>query len=189
MHMLASIHPTHGKAVALVTQGVLFRGGVEGEIRENVIENNLLEAVIALPAGLLYGTSLQVAVLIFKYGKETTDVLFVDASEHYGKVNKQKLLHEEDIQRIVEVYEQFTKPVLAEEEQSQIIKEKFAYRATQEEIRNNDYNWNTLYYVDMADIEPSFDVAGTQQRIQTLEQELGQVQKEMEELMGRLTKE
>ena len=74
-----------GRVGVIVPHGVLFRGGTEGIIRQKLIEENLLEAVIGLPANLFYGTGIPAAILLFHKGKPTTDVLFIDASQDSTK--------------------------------------------------------------------------------------------------------
>ena len=78
---------------AVVPHGVLFRGSAEGRIRQTVIEKNLLDAVIGLPANLFYGTSIPACILVFKKNRATSDVLFIDAS---GKDAEGKLRYRKD---------------------------------------------------------------------------------------------
>ena len=79
LHMLHSLR-SNGRMAAVVPHGVLFRGSAEGRIRQTVIEKNLLDAVIGLPANLFYGTSIPACILVFKKNRATSDVLFIDAS-------------------------------------------------------------------------------------------------------------
>ena len=79
LHMIHSLR-SNGRMAAVVPHGVLFRGAAEGRIRQTVIEKNLLDAVIGLPANLFYGTSIPACILVFKKNRTTSDVLFIDAS-------------------------------------------------------------------------------------------------------------
>ena len=94
-HMIETPSRTSGRVGVIVPHGVLFRGGAEGLIRQKLIEENLLDAVIGLPANLFFGTGIPAAILIFNKGKKTTDVLFIDASREYQDDKKQNRLRAE----------------------------------------------------------------------------------------------
>ena len=96
-------------------------------------ENSLLkpvEAVIGLPQNLFYGTGIPAAILIFNKGRTTKDVLFIDASREYEAGKNQNKLSDKNINDIVETY---TKGET---------KDKYSYRATYQEIVDNEYNLN-----------------------------------------------
>ena len=81
LHMIESAKENSGKVGVIVPHGVLFRGSSEGKIRQKVIEENILDAVIGLPNNLFYGTGIPASILIFNKAREAkTDVLFIDAS-------------------------------------------------------------------------------------------------------------
>ena len=96
-HMIHTAFEKEGRVGVIAPQGVLFRGGSEGKIRQKLIEENLLEAVIGLPANLFYGTGIPTTILIFNKGKKTKDVLFIDASREYQDGKNQNFLRSEDI--------------------------------------------------------------------------------------------
>jgi len=146
---------------------VLFRGGAEGQIRKQLIEENLLDAVIGLPANLFYGTAIPTALLIFNRGKKTTDVLFIDASREYEAAKSQSKLRERDLVKIVEAYQNFATVA------------KYAQRATIEEIRGNDFNLNIPRYVDTFAEEERKDVKTLAEEIDKLETELAEVRNEI----------
>src|SRR4029079_16382045 len=106
-HMIETTYEDIGKVGVIVPHGVLFRGSSEGKIREQLIKENLLEAVIGLPANLFFGTGIPATILIFNRGKQTTDVLFIDASREYEQGKNQNNLREEDRNRIVQTYKDF----------------------------------------------------------------------------------
>jgi len=107
-HMIETTYEGTGKVGVVVPHGVLFRGASEGKIRQKTIEENLLEAVIGLPANLFFGTGIPAAILIFNRGKkENKNVLFIDASQHYESVKNQNRLRPQDIERIVDTYQIF----------------------------------------------------------------------------------
>ena len=106
-HMIYNL-AENGVMAVVMPHGVLFRGGAEGHIRKYLIaEKNYLDAVIGLPANIFYGTSIPTCILIFKKCKENPDdILFIDASQHFEKVKTQNYLRDEDVERIVETYQQ-----------------------------------------------------------------------------------
>ena len=104
LHMLATLKPKTGRMGVVVPHGVLFRGLSEGRIRKKLIEENLLDAVIGLPAKLFFGTSISVAVLVFKMAKNDDSVLLIDASREFKAGKYQNQLTDENIAKIVATY-------------------------------------------------------------------------------------
>jgi type I restriction enzyme M protein len=166
-HMVETTYEDGGKVGVIVPHGVLFRGAAEGKIRQSLIEENLLEAVIGLPANLFFGTGIPAAILLFKRGRTTKDVLFIDASREYAQDKNQNKLRRSDIEKIVETYKQYDSV------------DKYAYRATFEEITENDFNLNIPRYVDTFEEEEEIDIKVVQTEIETLETELVAVRAEM----------
>ena len=161
----------------VVPHGVLFRGGAEGAIRRQLVEENLLKAVIGLPANLFFGTGIPAAILVFDRAKAEhvdTDVLFIDASREFASIRTQNILTDEHIARIVETFEAFAEV------------EKYAHRATQEEIRGNDFNLNIPRYVDTFEEEEEIDIAQVQREIDQLEKELAEVRTKMNGHLAQL---
>jgi len=182
-HMIETTYEGRGKVGVVVPHGVLFRGSSEGKIRQKTIEENILEAVIGLPANLFFGTGIPAAILIFNKGKERDkNVLFIDASQDFESIKNQNRLRNEDILHIVETYQKFNAGQL----QTGIIEDKFSYVATPEEIAENDYNLNIPRYVDTFEEEPEVDIAAVQKEINKLEVELKEVQKEMNKYLQEL---
>jgi type I restriction enzyme M protein len=166
-HMIETAVEGSGKVGAITPHGVLFRGGAEGRIRQALIEENLLEAVIGLPANLFFGTGIPAVILIFNKGKKTKDVLFIDASAECVQGKAQNKLGGEHIQKIVATYKAFKKV------------DKYAYRATLEEIRENDFNLNIPRYVDTFEPEKPVDFKAVQKEIDDLEKQLAGVRAQM----------
>ena len=88
----------------VLPHGVLFRGGAEGKIRQKLLEQGAIEAIIGLPANLFYSTSIPTVILVLKKDKQDRDVMFIDASKGFEKVKTQNRLREEDINRILTTY-------------------------------------------------------------------------------------
>lgn len=182
-HMIETLNE-NGKAGVVVPHGVLFRGASEGKIRKKTIEENLLEAVIGLPANLFFGTGIPAAILIFNKVKSSNHVLFIDASKHYESAKNQNKLRPEDIDHIVNTYRDFTAGKL----QPGVVEDKYSYVATFEEIEENDFNLNIPRYVDTFEEEPEVDIASVQKEIEQLEDELKTVQVEMDKYLKELVK-
>ncbi len=176
-HMLATAAEGTGRVGVVVPHGVLFRGGQEGKIREAVIRENLLSAVIGLPANLFFGTGIPAALMIFDKSRQPGakgDILFIDASREFESSANQNRLRPRGIDRIVDAYQKRT-PI-----------EKYAYPAGYAEIVENEFNLNIPRYVDTFDPGPSIDIAGVQQEIKQIEDELAKTQRKMNRLIGEL---
>ena len=163
-----------GKVAVIVPHGVLFRGGSEGKIRKALIEENLLKAVIGLPVNLFYGTGIPTAVLLFDKTKETDDILFIDASREYEDGTNQNVLRAQDIEKISATFKAFRSV------------EKYAYRATREELAENDFNLNIPRYVDTFEPEEEIDIKAVQKEIKRVEAELGETREEMTQVLKEL---
>ena len=138
-----------GRVAVLLPHGVLFRGAAEEKIRRYLIESqNILDAVIGLPANLFHGTSIPVALLVFKKRRNgnADNILFIDASKEYEKGKDQNVLRGQDIDRIVQTYI------------NRVDVEQYAHIASLEEIAKNDFNLNISRYVDTTEKEPEIDL-------------------------------
>jgi type I restriction enzyme M protein len=108
-HMIASMDPKKGRAGVVLPHGVLFRGAQEAAIRQRVLDDDLLEAVIGLPANLFYSTSIPTCILVFrapgtKVEERQGGVLFVDASKKFAKAKNRSVLTSGHIADIVTAY-------------------------------------------------------------------------------------
>lgn len=181
-HMIEVAREGSGKVGVVIPHGVLFRGASEGKIRQQVIDENLLEAVIGLPANLFFGTGIPAAIAIFNKGKATDHVLFIDASREYESGKNQNRLRPQDIDHIVAVYRRFTAGQL----EPGVVEERYAFVATPADIRENDYNLNIPRYVDTFEEEAEVDIPAVQREIDALERELAQVQAQMNDYLKEL---
>ena len=145
LHDLYHIKPD-GIMNIVLPHGVLFRGGEEGEIRKNLIEQNKIDAIIGLPANIFYGTGIPTIVMVLKQKRANTDVLIIDASKGFVKEGKNNKLRASDIKKIVDA-------VTRRE-----TKEKFSRVVSRDEIRGNDYNLNIPRYVDSSEKAESWDI-------------------------------
>ena len=148
LHNLYHIKPD-GIVTIVLPHGVLFRGGEEGTIRKNLIENNHIDAIIGLPANIFYGTGIPTIIMVLKQKRENTDVLIIDASKGFVKEGKNNKLRACDIKKISDTVAK------------RVSIESFSKVVSREEIRANDYNLNIPRYVDSSQKAESWDVYAT----------------------------
>lgn len=174
-HMIYQLDDKGTMAVVL-PHGVLFRGAAEGVIRQYLIEKkNYLDAVIGLPANIFFGTSIPTVILVFKKCREhSNNILFIDASNEFEKGKNQNILRDIDVQKIIDTY-------VARENV-----DKYAYVATLEEVKDNDYNLNIPRYVDTFEEEESIDIDEVKARIAEIDAEISRVDKELEVYLKEL---
>lgn len=175
-HMLASLKP-NGRMGIVLDQGALFRGGAEGQIRKKIVDDDLVECVVALPEKIFYNTGAPGCLIFLNRSKpeEKKDrVLLIYAGKNFEKLKNMNRLRDEDIGKIVQAYEGF-KDV---EKQGKIV--------TLDRIRENDYNLSVTRYVNVFEEEEPIDVAhvwGELKKLeaerQTIEDNLGSYVKEL----------
>jgi type I restriction enzyme M protein len=174
-HMIHQLDDNGTMAIVL-PHGVLFRGGAEGHIRKYLInDKNYLDAVIGLPANIFYGTSIPTCIMVFKkQRKNTQDVLFIDASQHFDKVKTQNVLQDEHIEKIITTYRNRTE------------EDKYSKIASLELIAENDYNLNIPRYVDTFEAEASIDINAVAKEIKALEIQIEETDKTIESFCAEL---
>jgi len=149
-----------GVMAIILPHGVLFRGGAEAKIRRKLLEDGHIDTIIGLPANLFYSTGIPVCILVLKKCKKPDDVLFINAAEDYEKGKRQNYLSDEQIERIVDTYQQRPeKPV-----------ERYARRVEMAEIEANDYNLNISRYVSTAEEEVEIDLSATHKELVQIEE-------------------
>ena len=145
LHDLYHLKPD-GIMTIVLPHGVLFRGGEEGQIRKNLIEQNNIDAIIGLPANIFFGTGIPTIIMVLRQKRENTDVLIVDASKGFEKEGKNNKLRACDIRKIVDTVTM------------RLDIPKYSRSITREEIRANDYNLNIPRYVDSSEAAESWDI-------------------------------
>jgi type I restriction enzyme M protein len=173
LHMISSLNE-HGRMGVVLPHGVLFRGASEGKIRKQLIDENLLDAVIGLPSNLFFGTSIPACIMVFNKQKRDTNVLFIDASREFNKEKNQNSLSDEHIQKILNTNK--NKKEL----------DKYSHKATLKEIQENDYNLNIPRYVDTFEEEQIVDIKATKQNIANIENELIEVKSKINNYLKEL---
>lgn len=173
-HMIETLKPESGRMGVVVPHGVLFRASSEGKIRTQLIEENLLDAVIGLPEKLFFGTGIPAAILIFKMHKTDNNVMFIDASREFKSGKNQNQLTEDNIQKIIDTYK------------ARVTVDKYAYLATFDEIKENDFNLNIPRYVDIFEEEAEIDLVAVRNERVQLQNELITLEAEMESYLKEL---
>lgn len=173
-HMVETAKPKTGRVAVIVPHGVLFRGGAEGKIREQLLKENIVEAVIGLPAGLFQTTGIPVAVLVIDRSREKggenenkKDVFFIEASKEFKSNKAQNILTDENIEKIYTTYK--TRKDVA----------KFARKVNLKEIEENDFNLNITRYVDTFTEEAPIDIKANLKELAELEPQLEKLEKQM----------
>ena len=145
LHALYHVKPD-GIMTIVLPHGVLFRGGDEGEIRKNLIENNHVDTIIGLPANIFFGTGIPTIIMVLKQKRRNTDVLVIDASKYFVREGTTNKLRASDIKRIADT-------VANRKERT-----KFSRIISRDEIRANEYNLNISRYVDSSEEPESWDI-------------------------------
>jgi type I restriction enzyme M protein len=148
-HMVATLN-VRGRMAVVMPHGVLFRGGSEGKIREGLLREDLVEAVVGLPANLFHGAGIPAAVIVINRNKDEARagrVLFVEASREFREGSAQNYLRDEDVTRIIAAVHIFEDV------------EWYARVVEVAEIEKNHFNLNLSRYVQAAGTEPTVDVA------------------------------
>ncbi|KRL54494.1 type I restriction-modification system subunit M [Furfurilactobacillus rossiae] len=151
-----------GTMAIVLPHGVLFRGAAEGTIREKLLRDGSIDAVIGMPSNLFFGTSIPTTVIILKKNRASRDVLFIDASKDFEKAKNQNRLTEENINKIFNAYK----------DRKDI--DKFAHVAPFSELEENEFNMNIPRYVDTFEEEPPVDAAKVQTELIDINKKLAE---------------
>ncbi len=176
LHMVKSMN-INGRAGIVLPHGVLFRSGAEGRIREQLIKNDLIEAIIALPAKLFYGTGIPAAILIFNKNKpenHKNKILIIDAEKDFEEGKNQNRLRKKDIEKIVSAFENYRNI------------EKYAHVVDIKEMEENEFNLNVRRYVDNNEEEEVIDVSRAWSNVKEIERERELVDKKVTNFLKEL---
>jgi len=166
-HMVETMNEIDGRVGVVVPNGVLFRGGSEGTIRQRFIEENLLDGVIGLPVNLFFGVGIPAALLFFRRDKKDKNVFFIDASREYAEGKNQNKLRDEDIEKIVATWR--ARKAVA----------KYAHLATPAEIAEHEFNLNIPLYVDTFEEEAPINLDKVRAEIASIEEQLAATRAEL----------
>ena len=173
MHMLSWLSPK-GTAAIVEFPGVLYRGGAEQKIRQYMIDNNFVDAVIQLPSDLFFGTSIATCILVLKKNKTDNSILFVDASEEFVRNTNKNKLSDENINNIVNLLK------------DRVSVENKSYLATYDEIKENDYNISVNSYLKTNTGEVEIDIVEVNRKLAEIVPRQQKIRTELEEIIREL---
>jgi len=177
LHIIKSMN-SNGRAGVVLPHGVLFRSGAEGRIREQILKNDLIEAVIALPPKLFYGTGIPAVIVIFNKNKpkeRRNKVLIIDAENDFSEGKNQNSLRKKDIGKVTKTFEGF-KSI-----------DKYARVVDLDEIGKNDYDLNIRKYVENHEEEEEIDVSSVRNELDELEKERNKINKMVDKYLEELS--
>lgn len=148
LHSLYHLEP-HGIMTIVLPHGVLFRGGEEKKIRQNLVDKDKIDTIIGLPANMFFGTGIPTTIMVLKKNRTNNDVLIIDASKGFIKDGNKNKLREKDIKKILDTT--FNRVNI----------DKYSKIVSKEEIIANDYNLNIPRYVDSSIPEDYDDIYGS----------------------------
>ena len=175
-HMITTLKPS-GRAGIVLPHGVLFRGGAEGKIRQGILEEDLVEAVVGLPSNLFYGASIPACLLILNKKKliqRKGKVFLLNGARDFLQLKNKNKLRPEDIEKIVKAYRSYSAI------------EKYCRPVSLDEIRRNDYNLNIPRYIDIAEDAAPIDVQQTINELIKLKRERTQAEEKVESYLKEL---
>ena len=147
-HMYSQLNE-QGQAAIVCSQGVLFRGGVEKQIRKGLIHEDAIEAVIALPEKLFFGTGIPACILILNRNKpkpRKNTTIFIYGARDYRDGKNRNTLRNEDVSKITSTFRKY------------INIDRYSHVANVDEIEKEEYNLNVPRYVDISEPEEEVDI-------------------------------
>ncbi|MCT7565299.1 type I restriction-modification system subunit M [Aliarcobacter butzleri] len=175
-HML-SVLKQNGKMGIVLPHGVLFRGSSEGKIREALLKEDFIEAIIGLPEKLFYNTGIPASIIIINKSKPQelkNKVIIIDASKEYKEGKNQNTLNPESIEKTVKAYENMQDV------------EKFMRIVALEEIKENDYNLNIARYIDTSEEEEIINIENVINKITDIEEKEKEIDTKLNEYLKTL---
>ncbi len=173
MHMLSWL-ATNGTAAIVEFPGVLYRGGAERKIREYLVDNNFVDAVIQLPPDLFFGTTIATCIIVLKKSKKDSSILFVDASEEFIRQDSKNKLTEKNIERILGTIE------------GRIKEEYFSKLVSNDDVLANDANLSVSSYVEKKDEREEIDIVALNAEIARIVQREDELRRQIDAIVADL---
>ena len=170
-HIVESLND-YGTAVLLEPSGVLFREGIDGEIRRKLIEENLIHSVIALPNNMMYGTAIAVNLIIIKKNRKGEDILFIDVINNVKSSKKITILENDIIKKIVNTLNGFIEDT------------GFSKIINKNEVLRNSGSLSVRKYVETEKCIEYIDLESIKLEMKELKNELFKVQSELDEYLS-----
>lgn len=173
MHIL---HLLSAKGTAAIVEfpGVLYRGGAEQKIRQYLIDNNYVDAIIQLPSNLFFGTSIATCIIVLRKNKKDSDILFINASNEFIKEKNNNKLTDENINNILDIY-RYTKE-----------KEYVSRNVPYEEVKENDYSLSVSTYVKAEDTSEKIDIVQVNTQLKELTKKIDVLRKEIDKIIEEI---
>ncbi len=148
LHLIASMKTDEGRGACILPHGVLFRGNAEYDIRKHIVKQHYIKGIIGLPPNIFFGTGIPASIIIIdkKNKDRRKGVFFIDAKDGFKKDGAKNRLREQDIKRIVDVWDA-QQPI-----------DHFCRLVEWDEIERNDYNLNIPRYIQPKDTEILHDI-------------------------------
>jgi len=149
LHIIRSLKST-GKGACILPHGVLFRGNAEGDIRKNLIRRGYIKGIIGLPANLFYGTGIPACILVIDKAEAQArkGIFMIDASANFIKDGPKNRLRDQDLHKIVDVFNK------------KLEVPKYSRMVSLQEIEKNEFNLNLPRYIDNQQAEDLQDIEG-----------------------------
>lgn len=176
LHIIKSMN-ANGRAGIVLPHGVLFRGGSEGRIREQILKHDLVDAIIALPPKLFYGTGIPAAIWILNKNKPENKkgkVLIIDGEHDFLEGKNQNSLRKQDIEKIVKAYDKYEEA------------DKYARTVSLKEIEENEFNLNVKRYIDGSDEQEQIDVKNIWSELKQFELEREMINQQVSKFLKEL---
>lgn len=175
MHILSWLD-TAGTAAIVCFPGIMYRGGAEQKIRQYLVDNNYVDAVIQLPDNLFYGTTIATCILVLKKSKKDNKVLFVDASKECVKVTNSNKLTDDNIQNIV--------ACLNDRKNKKYETKLVAI----DDVAVQDYNLSVSTYVEQKDTREHVDIKVLNKQIADIVKHEDELRKSIDKIIADLEK-
>ena len=174
MHSLTFL-ATNGTAAIVCFPGIMYRGGAEKKIRQYLVDNNFIDAVIQLPDNLFFGTSIATCILVMKKGKRDNKVLFVDASDECVKVTNNNRLTADNVANVL--------AIVKERKEKVDYKSRLVHR---DEIAENDFNLSVSTYVEQKDTREKIDIVKLEAEIKEIVEKEAKLRAAIDEIVEEL---
>ena len=173
LHALSYLSPK-GRAAIVCFPGIFYRGGAEQKIRQYLIDNNYVEAVISLAPNLFFGTSIAVNILILAKNKRHTETAFIDASGVFKKETNNNILTEENITEILKLF--------ADKQDVDYKMKMVSY----ETIKENNYNLSISSYVEQEDKSEKIDIKQLNAEIKETVDKINRLRSEIDQIVAEI---
>ncbi|MEX0668155.1 MAG: type I restriction-modification system subunit M [Candidatus Saccharimonadales bacterium] len=176
LHIISSMNK-NGRAGVVVPHGVLFRRGSEGRIREQMIKDDLIEAVVGLPANLFYGTGIAASILILnknKIASRQNKIMIINAEDDFEGGKNQNRLRIQDIEKIGSTIEVFKEI------------DKYSAIVSSDQVADNDYNLRINTYIDKSKPEENIDILHTLTKLKSLIVKRNKAELELSQSLERI---